>query len=161
MLRRRQVIPIVLSLFVVGACDDDTTDPEPETFSATLTGAAERPNPVTTDASGSADFTVRGSSVDFEIRAENLEDATAAHIHGPAGTDQAAGVLVTLFVGDPPEDVADGVLVNSSFPSATNTLATGITMDSVLVLMRNGNAYVNVHTLENQPGEIRGQVSSN
>ena len=34
-----------------------------------------------------------------------------------------------------------------------------MTMDSLLVLLRTGNAYVNVHTRVNLGGEIRGQVS--
>jgi len=31
-------------------------------------------------------------------------------------------------------------------------------MDSLAVLLRNGNAYVNVHTAANPNGEIRGQI---
>jgi hypothetical protein len=33
-----------------------------------------------------------------------------------------------------------------------------ISFDSVLVLLRNGNAYVNVHTTAVPGGEIRGQI---
>jgi hypothetical protein len=32
-------------------------------------------------------------------------------------------------------------------------------MDSLLVLMRTGNAYVNVHTSAYPSGELRGQIS--
>jgi hypothetical protein len=31
-------------------------------------------------------------------------------------------------------------------------------MDSLLVLLRNGNAYINIHTAANPDGEIRGQI---
>jgi hypothetical protein len=32
-------------------------------------------------------------------------------------------------------------------------------MDSLVTLMRTGNAYVNVHTSANKGGEIRGQLT--
>jgi len=148
-------------LAVVSACSDDT-GPEPERFTAALNGVNERPNPVTTTATGTATFTVRGSTVDFTITAANLSDATAAHIHGPASASQTAGVLVTLFSQAPPGvDITSGTLSSGAFPSGSYTLATGITLDSVLVLLRNGQAYVNVHNVANPAGHIRGQLAQN
>ncbi|MBI4419614.1 MAG: CHRD domain-containing protein, partial [Gemmatimonadetes bacterium] len=35
---------------------------------------------------------------------------------------------------------------------------TGLSLDSLLVRMRNGSVYVNVHTTNFTGGEIRGQV---
>jgi hypothetical protein len=146
-------------LVLAAACSDET-GPEPERFTASLTGAAEQPNPVTTNATGTATFTVRGTTVDFSITAANLVDAIAAHIHGPATSAQNAGVLVTLFAAAPPGvDVANGNLSAGTFPSATYALTAGITVDSVLTLLRNGMAYVNVHTVANTAGHMRGQVA--
>jgi hypothetical protein len=162
---RRSVLSVLAAGVVVlaTACDDDDeTGPEAETFQAVLTGAAERPNPVTTNATGQATFTVNGSTVDFTITASNLEDATAAHIHGPATAEQAVGVLVTLFSAAPPGvDVANGTLSSGTFPSTSFMLATGVTLDSVLTLLRNGMAYVNVHTVADPAGHIRGQIQRN
>jgi hypothetical protein len=148
-------------LGVAAACEDDETGPEAERFTATLTGAAERPNPVTTDASGEANFTVRGDEVEFEITGEDLVGVRLAHIHGPATAEVAAGILVTLLtpVAAPGFNVDDGTISEGTFPSDAFTLATGVTLDSVLVLMRNGMAYVNVHTVANGGGEIRGQIA--
>jgi hypothetical protein len=162
MARRSLFVPVVLALAVfVAACEDDETGPDAETFSATLTGAAERPNPVTTNATGAASFTVDGQTVDFTITAQNIQNATAAHIHGPADANAATGVLVTLFAGNPPVNVANGTLVTGTFPSAQFTIRDGVSVDSVLNLMRDGLAYVNVHTSANQGGEIRGQIQDN
>lgn len=145
----------------VAACEDESSGPDLETFAATLNGQNERPNPVTTDAVGAASFTVaeNGQSVDFAITVQNIENATAAHIHGPADANTATGVLVTLFAGNPPVSVANGTLVTGTFPSAQFTIKEGVSVDSVLTLMRNGMSYVNVHTSANQPGEIRGQIA--
>jgi hypothetical protein len=158
----RFVLPFAVVLGLPIACDDDPAEPDEETFEATLTGAAERPDPVTTNAIGAATLTVRNGSVDFEITASNLIGVRLAHIHGPASQDVAAGILVTLLtpVAAPGFNVANGTVSEGSFPSAAFTLATGVSLDSVLVLMRNGQAYVNVHTVANGGGEIRGQISS-
>jgi hypothetical protein len=152
------VVMLAGLLAVSVACDEDE-GPEAEQFDATLSGAAERPNPVTTSATGTATFTVREASVDFEITGSGLTDAILAHIHGPATVDQSAGVLVTLFNQPAPGiDLTSGVLSSGTFPTTAFSIRTGVTLDSVLFLMRNGLAYVNVHTVARQSGEIRGQL---
>ena len=35
----------------------------------------------------------------------------------------------------------------------------GKTIDILVIMIRNGDAYVNVHTTQNQNGELRGQIS--
>jgi hypothetical protein len=150
----------LLSLFLVLAACEEDEGPEAETFEATLSGAAERPNPVTTTATGAATFTVGSGTVDFTVTGANLTGVRLGHIHGPATVDQAAGVIVTLLVpvAAPGFNVANGPVTAGTFPSTSFTLATGVTMDSVLTLMRNGLAYVNIHTVANGGGEIRGQI---
>ncbi|MCI0432862.1 MAG: CHRD domain-containing protein [Gemmatimonadetes bacterium] len=154
---------VVVFVFAFG-CDNDE-GPEAETFSVTLTGAAERPNPVNTAATGSATFTVNGQTVDFSITVNNIVGARLAHIHGPAAADgsNAVGVAVTLLVpiAAPGTNIAAGVLSSGTFPSANYALSAGIVMDSVLAWMRTGRAYVNVHTVANGGGEIRGTVVRN
>ena len=48
-----------------------------------------------------------------------------------------------------------GTLTNSDF---SGPLA-GKTIDSLVNMIRSGGAYVNVHTTQNQNGEVRGQIS--
>jgi hypothetical protein len=159
MVGRKLCVLLVAGLVVSAGCDDDE-GPEPERFEATLTGAAEV-DPVTTDASGRATFEVGATSVSFEIDAEDLNEAFAAHIHGPAPAGQNAGVLVTLFSqAQPGVNIADGTLSAGTFPTTAFSINPNVTLDSVLVLMRNGNAYVNVHTVDHMGGEIRGQITS-
>jgi hypothetical protein len=151
---------LVAGLLIGPGCDEDE-GPDQEEFEAVLTGSAERPNPVTTNAMGRATFAVNATSVDFTIDVTDMTAATAAHIHGPADANSSTGVLVTLFAPASPVNVADGPLVTGTFPSTTFTIKTGVSLDSVLVLMRNGLAYVNVHNSANPGGHIRGQVVAN
>lgn len=162
---RKIVAPVLAAVLVIGfaACDDDDDEilgPDEE-FSATLTGAAERPDPVTTDATGTAQFELDGGVVSFAINVAGITGVTAAHIHGPASVNDPAGVIVTLFVGPAGGTGAvDGVLETGSFSNTDVAVRDDISMDSLLVLMRNGQSYVNVHTTANPAGEIRGQIQS-
>lgn len=136
----------------IGACDDDPTGPDEE-FGATLGPEGS----VQTSATGSATFELDGGVVTYSIDVANITGATAAHIHGPAAAGVNAGVIVGLF-GGPTTGALTGELVSGTF-TAANISATNVSMDSLLVLMRNGQSYVNVHTTANPGGEIRGQVT--
>lgn len=145
-------------LFAAACENDDAIGPQQEQFTATLTGQAERPNPVTTAATGVATFTVTGgNTINYTINVSNLAGVTAAHIHGPAGSEANAGVVATLH-STANAGTTNGILAQGTLMAGSALLSTGITVDSVLTLMRNGNAYVNVHTSTNRAGEIRGQI---
>ena len=150
------------ALTFVGCDDDDEPTGggnEPETFTATLDGASEVP-PVTTDATGSAGFTVTTSTgtptvvtVAYSATVTGLSGpATAAHIHGPASTTEAAGIIVPLTVSG---TGTSGQIISGSFTTTGNP---NVSVDSLVVLMRNGNSYINIHTAANPDGEIRGQI---
>ncbi|MGH7503448.1 MAG: CHRD domain-containing protein [Longimicrobiales bacterium] len=165
MVRRSLFVLLTMSvLFGVAGCDEDE-GPESETFTATLNGANERPDPVDTDATGTATFTVDGQSIDFSITVNDMVGARLAHIHGPAAADgsNTAGVAVTLLVPIPAPgaDISAGVLSSGTIPSADFALAQGVVLDSVLAWMRSNRAYVNVHTVVNGAGEIRGTIVRN
>lgn len=118
-------------------------------FSASLSGVAERPTPVTTTATGSGNFSLNGNTLHFDIRYSGLSGtATAAHIHGRAKAATAANVLIDLsqFKGD--GFGAAGVLAGSVILTAEQKAA-----------LLAGETYVNVHTDLNKGGEIRGQIA--
>lgn len=123
-----------------------------QNFRAVMTGVQEVPA-VTTTATGTAYLTLIGSSaLNFRIEVANITGVTAAHIHGPAPAGVATGVLVPLY-SSAATGAFTGTLVQGTAPAPS-----GITFDSLLVLLRNANAYVNVHTTANPDGEIRGQT---
>jgi len=178
----RSFVRTVGALLMVGgvviACGDDEEPTGPdltiENFTATLNGAKERPTPNASTATGTAEITRIGPTLLFKIDVVNLVNPSAAHIHANADTANTAGVRVNLCgaTGVPACPTA-GAGVAFTGTLATGTAAgisgTGMSFDSLMVLLRNGNAYVNVHTSDaalagnNTPGdlpagEIRGQV---
>lgn len=147
----RVFVGLIAALFAFGC--NDSTDPGPETFSANLTAAAEVPPVNRPNTTGTATFTLRGSTIDYTINVSGLSGpSNGAHIHGPGAVGVDAGIIVGF---DNLTAVTSGLLKTGSFTAAT---AAGVSFDSVLVLMRNGNAYLNVHTALNPGGEIRGQI---
>ena len=138
-------LPVVL---ITASCDDDDgTGPNVERFSAALSGANEVP-PVTTQATGTTTLTVNGNFLGYRIEVANIVGVTAAHIH--RGTPGVNGPIMTpLFSATPPTGPMTGLLIHSAVSVP----------DSVVAHLRNGTAYVNVHTQSNPGGLIRGQVA--
>ncbi|MEO7997559.1 MAG: CHRD domain-containing protein, partial [Gemmatimonadaceae bacterium] len=129
----------------------------PAGINTILNGANERPAAVTTTGAGAAMFTVNGTTVNYVVTFARLSGAPImAHIHGPGNSTQAVGVLVDFPTTGQTQN--NGVLTGSFNAASIRNAA--ISLDSLLVLMRNGNAYVNVHTTLNPAGEIRGQLGT-
>lgn len=126
-----------------------------ETVMATLNGANERPQPVTTTATGDASLMVYADSIVYAVNASNLMGVTAVHVHR-GGPEEAGPPIVTLFTSE------DGMDANGSIATGTITRETTLngetTFDNLRELVRAGGAYVNVHTKANPAGEIRGQT---
>jgi len=130
-------------------------------FGATLKGSSETPA-VDSKGTGTATFTVSGTSVEYKITASGLSgDATAAHIH--LGPTTAAGPVVVPFAAKAINNSGNGsVTISGSFTSADVKPQTNPSiknLDDLLAQMRAGNTYVNIHTAAHPPGEIRGQIA--
>ena len=131
------------------ACGNDTTGIPAgvEVFVANLNGPNERPTPVTTTATGRAVITVLGNLVSWKVDITSaIDSVTIGHIHKGVA-DSAGGVMLNLN----PTPTGIGFTGALAVGSAT-------VEDSVLTHMRNGRAYVNIHTKVNGGGEIRGQT---
>jgi len=127
-----------------------------ETFTADLSGDAEVP-PAETEATGDAEVVISedGSQVSWTISYEGLSGPPAAgHIHY-GGADVAGPVMIPFpEVG---ESSAEGSATEADFAPVENGPQT---FEEALQAIRDGEAYVNIHTEANPPGEIRAQLAA-
>jgi hypothetical protein len=130
---------------LAGAAQAQTADEQPPVtvLQTELSGAEEVPGPGDPDGSGSATIIViPPDRVCYVLTAENIEPATAAHIH--SGRPGVAGPVEVPL--EPP----------------TNGASSGCTQadpEDVSGLQENPeNYYVNVHNAEYPNGAIRGQL---
>ncbi len=132
-------------------------------FSAHLSGREEVP-PVPTRAQGQARLRLSddGLELRFSINVANINNINQSHIHlAPRGVN---GPVVAWLrpEGPPPELIpgrfqgpfAEGIITASDL---VGPLA-GQPLSALIDAMEAGNTYINVHTLQFPPGEIRGQI---
>ena len=167
-----------LSLAGCGGSDESTTTTTtgagttPITITVQLTGDEEVP-PVQTGASGVFTLTVTippgssttgaselppGLTAAYKLEVTDIADATAAHIHlGVAGEN--GDVIYPLFTGPEKSGPFTGVLAEGTIDEAilTGPFA-GKTLNDVVTAVLTAQTYVNVHTVANKGGEIRGQI---
>lgn len=139
-------------------------------FTAQLSSDNELPTaagPVVSKGRGVAIFHLNdeGTTLHYKLIVANIANVTQAHIHcGPAGVN--GSVVVFLFGLVPTGVNTNGVLAEGDI-TAANVIARpespscsgGLqTFDDLLSHLRDGTAYVNVHTLAYPGGEIRGQL---
>jgi hypothetical protein len=116
-------------------------------INASLSGAQEAPNPVTTNGTGTVTGTYDANTnlLTYHVTWSNLSGpATAAHFHGPAAAGTNASVVVPFTIN-----------ANGTSADGTITLTEAQEADFL-----NGMWYANVHTAAHAAGEIRGQVTA-
>lgn len=142
-------------------------------YSAALSGDAEIPK-INTQATGEAIFESNaqaaaiggaaaaasspGDQISYKINVKNIDEVTAAHIH-MGNTDENGPIIVTLFKPQTPTGEINGELVSGTITAQNFEGPLKDKQVSDLVdLFDAGQAYVNVHTLTNPNGEIRGII---
>ncbi|MCW9707089.1 CHRD domain-containing protein [Fodinibius salsisoli] len=127
--------------------DTEAAMNEPQTFEATLQGSNEVPE-VNTDATGDAMVTLNGDSIHVQGQFSGLSSVyTASHIHEGAKGENG-GPILTLK----PElgnDKMSGMFDGSYQLDDTQIKA-----------LKEGSLYINVHSENHKPGEIRGQLTA-
>jgi hypothetical protein len=163
---RSRILIVLLSVFLLALISVAMTQASgPVNFRAHLDVAQEVPEPdVEGNPRGQAIFQLSrdGSELHYKLIVANIENVIMAHIHlGPVG--ETGPVVVWLYPdGPPPQEIPgrfDGVLAEGTITSENlvGPLA-GATLADLIDEIQAGNAYVNVHTVQNPPGEIRGQI---
>jgi hypothetical protein len=117
-----------------------------------------------TNAQGQAIFQVNpdGTAISYKLIVASIENVTQAHIHlGPAGAN--GGVVAWLYPAAPPSKLIQGRtqgILGEGEITASSLIGelSGQPLSALLDAMHNGGAYVNVHTSQFPPGEIRGQI---
>lgn len=134
------------------------------TFKAELSGAAHQPKPIETKAKGSVEFRLSedGSKLTYKITLQDIVSPTDADLHlGPAFANGPMIVKLYPHKGSkpPPQGPFSGVLAEGTVHASDfeGSMA-GAPLSDLVEEMANGNAYINVHTVANPQGEIRGPI---
>jgi len=154
-MRGTRVFTVLAAVALIGvACEDDSTGIPAglEVYTATLNGANERPDPVSTTAQGTAIVTVLGNQLTWKVDITSAIDsivggAGGGHIHH--GVADSAG---------PPRVFFNPAATGIGFTGTATEGSLVLSGDSVKTWLREGAAYVNIHTRAHQGGEIRGQL---
>lgn len=132
-----------IAMLALAGCASPQPQQLPELYEANLDGRQEVPA-VATAASGQARVEVDAKGLmRWTVGYQGLSGPVmAAHVHGPAGPGQNAGVLIPLEV-----------------PAGGTSLSgqARITPEQ-LTQLASGQWYVNLHTAQHPSGEIRGQL---
>lgn len=137
-------------------------------FQARLSGAEEVP-PVATDVRGRAQLQAKTddggtpTSIRFRLRLRTrmvepgLLGEAGAHIHcGPVGVNGP----IAAFLAGKADGGFNGRLEVRAILTDANVLLTdcGASLAELVEAMKAGETYVNVHSVDNPSGEVRGQI---
>lgn len=139
-------------IFILPACTTDLGEDDGKSSTLSLSGDAnganERPNPVSTTATGtiSGTYDQNTNTLNYTITWTGLSGPPVGmHFHGPADRNTAATVIIPI------------ALPASPAPAGTVTGSANLTEQQETQLLSE-LWYYNIHTALNPDGEIRGQV---
>lgn len=135
------------------------------TTTISASGAQEVP-PVDSATSAQLTFDVSDdlSSIDFMLEVQNGIDISQAHLHcAPAGVNGPVLVFLFPLVANGGGVDGDGTLNKGTLTNADllNVECEGIAVGNIATLVEfilQRRVYLNVHSLANPSGEVRGQV---
>ena len=128
-------------------------------FTAELSGTEVVPA-VETQATGTAIIKIDPTSMRayFKLTVSNLDGVLASRVHEGKVGSNGQGLLI-LYPGPTVEGITTGVLAQGYFgSSALIGSLTGKSLADFAIMLQSGSAYVNVGTVKNPAGELRGQL---
>jgi hypothetical protein len=159
-MKRKTIMPKLFAALVFALVAVAPAAWADETFKATLSGEQEVP-PVITDATGKFNLQVNKTETEaeFSLRVNDGVRIRQAHLHcAPIGVN---GPIVAFLAGDNAAGYdVDGKWISNATLTDTSISdpACGATISALAASLRAGNVYVNVHSVANPGGVIRGQV---
>jgi hypothetical protein len=148
---------LIIFLLVVGLAT--TGFAAEKSFKAMLSGSECVPA-VETMAKGKATFTLSkdGKELSYNVMVSDIENVTAAHIHmGKMGKNGPPVALIDTKgkkTGKFSGTLAEGRITEKELMESPM----GKSVKDLVKQIKNGNAYLNVHTDKYPDGEIRGQI---
>lgn len=131
MMKKTLLLSVILSL---------ATSLTAQTWNILLSGSQVLSLGQTTGSAAYATIELDGSTLSWEVHHEGTSGLTVAHFHGPANSDETAGVAQGIEAGPSP--------IRGSAELDAGQISQ----------LTSGQWYLNLHTSENPPGELRGQV---
>lgn len=155
MFQKSIAVVTLVAVMIMAASVTALTDSalaQQQKFAAKLSGQEVVP-PTNSQATGSAEFTVAGQSIEYTVNASNIQGATAGHLY--LGTPGENGLIIaTLFENDSP---TNEVSESGSITSDTGAFEY---ITDLTTPMSDGETYVSINTVQNPDGEIRGKITS-
>ena len=112
-------------------------------------------------------FSKDGTELFYKLMVANIENIIMAHIHLRADAQTPNGPPVLWLIPDGPPPLSTPVTTNGVLVEGTVTEAnlvgplSGASIAMLKDKIREGLTYVNVHTIANRGGEIRGGIKPN
>lgn len=154
-------MPLALAALLLTAPTAWAGDKNHDTFTARLTGSEEVP-PVETDTKGkfTIEFNKSHTEAEMTLSVNDGERIRQAHLHcGPEGVN---GPIVVYIAGDNARGYdVDGKWISNATATDSSVFPgsdCGDTLAALATAIKHGNVYVNVHSVANPGGVIRGQL---
>ena len=148
---RRSAAAFVGTIVVVLAIGAGGVSAKPGGVPAIPLNAEQETQPVDSDASGFFSYTIEGDQLCYTLEVRNLTtQPVGAHIH-PGQRNEAGGIAVALITPPATTSTVSECITATEGGNLTPAELAAIAADP-------GAFYVNVHTTQYRPGEIRGQL---
>jgi hypothetical protein len=136
--------------------------PQHQEFIAKMTGSQEVP-PKYTAAIGTVTLepTPGEMTLSYKVTLNNIDKVTMAHIHKGKASENGP-IIVTLFNSpSSPTGKLNGnntLVQGNIIADNLEGLLAGKRIPDLIKMIKDNDVYVNVHTIQNPKGEIRGQI---